>query len=97
MSSKIYSQWTRNGATALDRCRLRKASSDALEEAIRSREFWPAHHSAHECYGVLSEEVAELLDEIRRKESDPERIPNIRKELMQVAAVAIRGMVEIGD
>jgi NTP pyrophosphatase (non-canonical NTP hydrolase) len=42
-------------------------------------------HSTHEAYGVLAEEVAELLDAIRSNFAN-----DIDEEAMQVAAVAIR-------
>ena len=42
-------------------------------------------HSTHEGYGVLAEEVAELLDAIRS--NNPE---DIQGEAIQVAAVAMR-------
>lgn len=42
-------------------------------------------HSTHEGYGVLAEEVAELLDAIRSN-----RPEHIRVEAIQVAAVAMR-------
>lgn len=41
--------------------------------------------SAHEGYGVLCEEVAELLDAIRTNKKE-----SIQREAIQVAAVAIR-------
>jgi len=41
--------------------------------------------STHEAYGVLAEEVAELLDAIRSNKSE-----SIRNEAVQVAAVATR-------
>lgn len=42
-------------------------------------------NSSHEGYGVLAEEVAELLDAIRANDGDA-----IAKEALQVAAVALR-------
>ena len=41
--------------------------------------------STHEAYGVLAEEVAELLDAIRAN-----KIEDVRREAIQVAAVALR-------
>ena len=42
-------------------------------------------HSTHEGYGVLAEEVAELLDAIRSNNQE-----DIQGEAIQVAAVALR-------
>lgn len=52
--------------------------------------------SAHEAYGVIAEEVAELLDEVRRKDDDPERPAGLRRELLDIAAAAIRAAAELG-
>lgn len=41
--------------------------------------------SAHEAYGVLAEEVAELLEAIRANDAD-----SVQREAMQVSAVAAR-------
>jgi NTP pyrophosphatase (non-canonical NTP hydrolase) len=73
---------------------LNMAASSAVEEAIGSRRQWPPYHTHHECYGVLAEEVAEYFDEVRRREDSRDRAA-MRKELMQIAAVALRGMVEL--
>lgn len=68
------------------------ALNDVAVEAASSRMRWPAYHSPHEMYGVLCEEVAELFDEVRRKDFDKDAA---RKELIQIAAVAIRGAAEV--
>lgn len=46
--------------------------------------------SMHEAYGVLAEEVAEIFDAIRCKQSDPCRPASIEREALDVAAVALR-------
>ena len=76
-----------------EEARARIAES-VLAEASRSRRAWPAYHSAHECYGVLAEEVAEFFDIVRQKESDRD-YSALRREMIQIAAVAIRGAVEL--
>lgn len=49
--------------------------------------------STHEAYGVLAEEMAELLDSIRENQLD-----SVKDEAIQVAAVAARLAKEIsGD
>jgi len=46
--------------------------------------------SMHEAYGVLAEEVAELFEAIRMRQSDTQRAPSIEREAIDVAAVALR-------
>jgi len=46
--------------------------------------------SAHEGFAILKEEVDELWDAVRLKQSDPARNVLMRKEAIQVAAMAIR-------
>lgn len=46
--------------------------------------------SMHEAYGVLAEEVDELFDAVKQRQDDPSRARNIRKEALQVCAVALR-------
>ncbi len=54
------------------------------EAGKAGRRFGP-FTSAHEGYGVLAEEVAELLDAIRSNCMD-----SVRREAVQVSAVALR-------
>ena len=70
------------------------ALQDAKAELIGAASVWPAFNSAHEGFGVLSEEVSELWDEVRVKQAhrDPEKL---RREAIQVAAMAIRFAVEV--
>ena len=46
-------------------------------------------NSAHEAYGVLLEEVDELWAHVKTKQSRRD-LPAMRKEALQVAAMAIR-------
>lgn len=55
------------------------------EEAHRAHEKYGHFKSTHEGYGVLAEEVTELLDAIRMNCSR-----NIMNEAIQVSAVALR-------
>jgi NTP pyrophosphatase (non-canonical NTP hydrolase) len=54
------------------------------EIAIAAKRYGPPA-STHESYGVLCEEVAELLDAIRAND-----LPAVKAEALQVAAVALR-------
>ena len=55
------------------------------EEAERARKKWGPFRSSHEAYGVLAEEMAELLEAIHANED-----LCARREALQVAAVAYR-------
>ena len=52
---------------------------------------FPAFNSSHEGYAVLKEEVDELWDEIKAN-----RHNRTREEAIQVAAMAIRFLIDLG-
>jgi hypothetical protein len=58
--------------------------------------FW-GFHNAHEGYAVILEELDELWDLVKLKsdERTPEQLRAMRKEAKQVAAMAIRFMLEV--
>lgn len=67
--------------------------SDVAAEVERAMRLFPGDlHNAHEGYAVLLEEVDELWDEVRAKKHDPIAI---RKEAIQVAAMAVRIIREL--
>lgn len=53
-------------------------------------------NSLHEAYAVLLEEVDELWDECRKRRSERNK-ENIRKELIQIAAMALRTIIDVVD
>lgn len=55
---------------------------------------WPPFNSAHEGFSVLKEEVDELWDEVKIKQKD-RQLTLMRKEALQVAAMAIRFALEV--
>ena len=63
-----------------------------IEEAEYAERNWGPFTSSHEAYGVLSEEVAELLEAIRSN-----MMSKIAREAVQVAAVAARLADNCGD
>ena len=56
-----------------------------VDEIERATAKYGAPTSSHEGYGVLAEEVAELLDAIRANDGEA-----VEQESIQVAAVALR-------
>lgn len=72
------------------------ALSMAMDELVKAREKWPAFNSAHEGYGVLLEEVDELWEHIKVNQKRRD-LRAMRKEAIQVAAMALRFAVEVCD
>lgn len=70
---------------------------EVLLEAFAVQEMWGSYRSMHEAYGVLSEEVAEFFEEVRKKQSDPTRLPLCRQEAIDVAVVALRVVFMLTD
>ena len=59
--------------------------ADILAEAVAAERRYGDYTSAHEAYGVLQEEMHELLSAIRANAGE-----SVREEAMQVSAVAMR-------
>jgi len=64
-----------------------------LDLAIRS---WPSMNSAHEGISVIKEEVDELWDIVKKKPKDRDN-KQMRAEAVQIAAMAIRFIVDIAS
>lgn len=73
---------------------LGDASEEAFNEASKAMDAWPPMNSAHEGYGVLLEEVDELWAHVKTKQKNRD-LSAMRKEAIQVAAMALRFAVEI--
>lgn len=73
-------------------------ASEALAELRRARNVLHhgPMHSAHEGYAVILEELDELWDEVRKHRS-LENLAAMRREAIQVAAMAIAFVVEVTD
>lgn len=69
--------------------------NDAFQELKRATEQNGPFASGHEAYAVILEELCEFWDEIRLKNEDRDPA-NMRKELVQVAAMACRASMDLG-
>jgi len=76
--------------------------TDRAEEAIRLiiREYGRAtslngpFHSAHEGYAVILEELDELWEQVRLRDSERD-VEKMRKEAAQIGAMALRFIVDV--
>ncbi len=64
-----------------------------LELLVAGRKHGPMH-SAHEAYAIILEELDEAWEEIKAKKPDKRRL---EEELMQVAAMAVRAIIDVTD
>ena len=73
------------------------AFEEVRAELDRAVAKFGGFHNAHEGYAVLLEEVDELWDLVKLPSSSrtPEQLHSMRKEAKQVAAMAIRFMLEV--
>ena len=68
---------------------------EIINEYDRAKRLFPEDaHSEHEAFAVILEEVDELKAEVWRNQKYPDRLPNIRKESIQVAAMCLRMILE---
>lgn len=65
---------------------------EVCSELIRAVGRYPTFASGHEGWAVIREEMDELWDEVRKRNSDPDRM---RAEAIQVAAMAIRFVLDV--
>ncbi len=75
----------------LNRCIVH---GEVTTEVQKACDKWAPFNSAHEGYAVILEELDELWEEVKRK------VPNkqaMRKEAIQVAAMAIRFAAELTE
>lgn len=74
---------------------MASALDDVQRELAAAKAKFPAMRSAHEGYAILLEEVDELWEEVRKKQ--PQDKQAMRKEAIQVAAMALRFAEDICD
>jgi len=70
--------------------------AEVNQEVMTAHAQYPDMNSAHEGYAVLLEEVDELWDEVKVKQSN-RSCESMRKEAIQVAAMACRFVLDICD
>lgn len=68
--------------------------SDVLAELDKATKNWPPFNSAHEGYAVLAEEVDELWSHVKTNQKRRD-LQAMRKEAVQVAAMAMRFALEV--
>jgi hypothetical protein len=72
----------------------RDALSLADDELRQAMSKWPPFNSAHEGYGVLLEELDELWEHVKTNQRKRDLIA-MRKEALQVAAMALRFAIDV--
>lgn len=73
-----------------------KIQQDVAGEFDFATENFGPFHSAHEGFAVLKEEVDELWDEVKAKQGARD-VAKMRKEAIQVAAMAMRFVLDVCD
>jgi hypothetical protein len=75
---------------------FRHLAFEAATEALMASDKWPPFNSAHEGFAVLLEEVDELKDHVWTNQQRRD-VDAMRKEAIQVAAMALRFINDICD
>lgn len=75
----------------------KKAVAAVVAELRRARSLFPAMHSAHEGAAVIREEYDELWEEVCRGGDQVRRTEKMRKEAIQLAAMALRFVLDVCD
>lgn len=68
--------------------------AEVERELGRAQDKFPPFNSAHEGYAVILEELDELWQEVKDKAGQPHKV---REEAIQVAAMAVRFIVDVCD
>lgn len=73
-----------------------RAVAEVVAELEFARANWPAFNSAHEGYAVLLEEVDELWQHVKTNQKRRD-LEAMRKEAIQIAAMALRFVADVCD
>jgi hypothetical protein len=65
---------------------------EIYDECRRAQEKFKPFKNAHEGHSVIREEFDEMWEEIKKKDA---RLEDIRKEVIQLGAMALRFLVEV--
>lgn len=74
--------------------RLQMVFSAVAAEVRTAKAKWPPFNSAHEAFAVLDEERCELRQHVHTKQANRD-LAAMRKEAIQVAAMAVRFALEV--
>ena len=75
---------------------MQNAAYEFAQELARARSRFPAMASAHEGYAVILEELDELWDIVKQKQSERD-YADMRKEVIQLGAMVLAFLTEIVD
>ena len=73
-----------------------REAREAGDELVRAQDLFPAFHGPHEGYAVILEELDELWQEVKASKPGADRSA-MRKEAIQVAAMALRFVHDVCD
>lgn len=73
---------------------VRSLAFEVTAEVMWCMKNWPKFNSAHEGFAVLLEEVDELKQEVWLKQKNRD-VQDMRKECIQVAAMAMRMILDV--
>lgn len=74
--------------------RVDNVADEVRDEVMKAIQKHAPMHGPHEGHSVLREEVEELWEHVK---ADTGRTPEARKEALQVAAMAVRYIVDLID
>ena len=66
-----------------------------IKEWHQAETQFPPFNSAHEGWAVIKEEMDELWEVVRENQATPGREVRLQKEAIQVAAMALRFLVDL--
>lgn len=73
---------------------MNKAIQEVVAEFVLACNKFPEFNSSHEGYSVILEELDELWEEVKKR-PDMRDVKILRAEAKQVAAMALRFMVDL--